>query len=45
VAVIDANYQGSFSIRALVPVDSLEPWKRLVRVPSVGVSAIIDLKL
>lgn len=45
VAVIDANYQGSFSVRALVPVDSLEPWKRLVRVPSVGVSAIIDLKL
>lgn len=45
VAVIDANYQGSFSVRALVPVDSVEPWKRLVRVPSVGVSAIIDLKL
>jgi hypothetical protein len=45
VAVLDANYQGSFSVRALVPVDSLEPWKRLVRVPSVGVSAIIDLKL
>jgi len=45
VAAIDANYQGSFSIRALVPVDSLEPWKRIRRVPSVGVSAIIDLKL
>jgi hypothetical protein len=45
VAALDANYQGSFSIRALVPVDSLEPWKQVRRVPSVGVSAIIDLKL
>lgn len=45
VAVIEGNYQDSFSVRALVPVDSLEPWKRLVRVPGVGVSAIIDLKL
>jgi len=45
VAAIDANYQGNFSIRALVPVDSLEPWKRVRRIPGVGVSAIIDLKL
>jgi len=45
VAAIDATYQGSFSIRALVPVDSLEPWKRVRRVPGVGVSAIIDLRL
>ncbi|MDQ7843384.1 MAG: hypothetical protein QN141_02620 [Armatimonadota bacterium] len=45
VAAIDANYQGSFSIRALVPVDSLEPWKQVRRVPGVGVSAIIDLRL
>ncbi|HXF83611.1 MAG TPA: hypothetical protein VNN19_12750 [bacterium] len=45
VAAIEGNYQGSFSIRALVPVDSLEPWKAVRRVPGVGVTAIIDLKL
>jgi hypothetical protein len=45
VAAIEGNYQGAFSIRALVPVDSLEPWKAVRRVPGVGVSAIIDLKL
>ena len=45
VAALDANFQGTFSIRALVPVDSLEPWRQVRRVPSVGVSAIIDLKL
>ncbi|HEU5170072.1 MAG TPA: hypothetical protein VFU46_06025, partial [Gemmatimonadales bacterium] len=45
VAAIDANYQDSFTVRALVPVDSLEPWKAVRRVPAVGVSAIIDLKL
>ncbi len=45
VAALDANYQGVFQIRALIPVDSLEPWKRLRRVVGVGVSAIIDLKI
>jgi len=45
VAALDASYQGTFSVRALVPVDSLEPWKHVRRVPGVGVSAIIDLKL
>lgn len=45
VAAIDGNFQGTFSVRALVPVDSLEPWKRVRRVPGVGVSAIIDLKI
>lgn len=45
VAAIDANYQGVFQIRALIPVDSLEPWKHLRRVRGVGVSAIIDLKI
>lgn len=45
VAAIDANFQGVFHIRALIPVDSLEPWKRLRRVVGVGVSAIIDLKI
>jgi hypothetical protein len=45
VAAIDANYQNVFHIRALVPVDSLEPWRRLRRVVGVGVSAIIDLQI
>ncbi|MCS7235104.1 MAG: hypothetical protein N0A19_03960 [Armatimonadetes bacterium] len=45
VAALDANYQGVFQIRALIPVDSLEPWKGLRRVVGVGVSAIIDLKI
>ncbi|MGH2361847.1 MAG: hypothetical protein ACRDGM_15070 [bacterium] len=45
VAAIDANYQNVFHIRALIPVDSLEPWKRLKRVVGVGVSAIIDLRI
>lgn len=45
VAALEGDFQGVFHIKALVPTDSLEPWKRLRRVPSVGVSAIIDLKL
>jgi len=45
VAALDGNFQGVFHVRALVPVDSLEPWKQLKRVPGVGVSAIIDLKI
>lgn len=45
VAVLDANYQGVFQIRVLIPVDSLEPWRSLRRVVGVGVSAIIDLKI
>ena len=45
VAALDANYQGVFQIRVLIPVDSLEPWRSLRRVVGVGVSAIIDLKI
>lgn len=45
VAAIDGNFQGVFHVRALIPVDSLEPWKGLHRVYGVGVSAIIDLKI
>ena len=45
VAAIEANYQNVFHIRALIPVDSLEPWKQLKRVVGVGVSAIIDLRI
>ena len=45
VAAIEVNYQNVFHIRALIPVDSLEPWKQLKRVVGVGVSAIIDLRI
>jgi hypothetical protein len=45
VAQIEANFQQAFRIKALVPVDSLEPWKALRRVPGVGVSAIIDIRI
>ncbi len=45
VAAIEANFQNVFHIRALIPVDSLEPWKRIRRVVGVGVSAIIDLRI
>lgn len=45
VAALDGNFQNVFHVRALVPVDSLEPWKRLRRVTGVGVSAIIDLRI
>lgn len=45
VAAIDANFSEVWQIRALIPVDSLEPWKRLRRVVGVGVSAIIDVRI
>jgi hypothetical protein len=45
VAQIDANFQQAFRIKAMVPVDSLEPWKALRRVPGVGVSAIVDIRI
>jgi len=45
VAAIDANFSGVWQIKALIPVDSLEPWKRLRRVVGVGVSAIIDVRI
>src|SRR3972149_3739635 len=45
VAAIDANFSGGWQIKALIPVDSLEPWKRLRRVVGVGVSAIIDVRI
>ena len=45
VAVIEADYQGAFRIKALVPVDNLKPWEAFRRVPGVGVSAILDLRI
>ncbi len=45
VAVLDVDYQTAFRVKALVPVDNLKPWEALRRVPGVGVSAIIDLRI
>ncbi len=45
VAVLEADYQTAFRVKALVPVDNLKPWEALRRVPGVGVSAIIDLRI
>lgn len=45
VAVIEADYQQAFRVKALVPVDNLQPWVAFRRVPGVGVSAIIDLRI
>lgn len=45
VAVIEADYQREFRVKAMIPVDNLQPWVAFRRVPGVGVSAIIDLKI
>ncbi|MGH2405745.1 MAG: hypothetical protein ACRDGN_14980 [bacterium] len=45
VAVIEADYQQAFRVKVLVPVDNLKPWEAFRRVPGVGVSAIIDLRI
>ncbi len=45
VAVLEADYQTAFRVKALVPVDNLKPWEAFRRVPGVGVSAIIDLRI
>lgn len=45
VASLDGNFSNVFQIKALIPVDSLEPWNGLRRVTGVGVSAIIDLRI
>jgi hypothetical protein len=45
VALIEADFQTAFRIKAYVPVDSLEPWKGIRRVPGVGVSAIVDIRI
>jgi hypothetical protein len=43
VALLEADYQTAFRIKAYVPVDNLKPWESFRRVPGVGVSAIIDI--
>jgi len=45
VAVLEADYQTAFRVKALVPVDNLKPWEAFRRVPGVGVSAVIDIRI
>jgi len=45
VALLEADFQTAFRIKAYVPVDNLEPWKGIRRVPGTGVSAIIDIRI
>jgi hypothetical protein len=45
VAQLEGDFSGVFRIKALVPVDNLKPWEALRRVPGVGVSAIIEIRI
>jgi hypothetical protein len=45
VALLEADFQTAFRIKAYVPVDNLQPWQAFRRVPGVGVSAIIDVRI
>ncbi|MDR7484136.1 MAG: hypothetical protein QN187_02305 [Armatimonadota bacterium] len=45
VALLEADFQTAFRIKAYVPVDNLKPWEALRRVPGVGVSAIVDIRI
>jgi hypothetical protein len=45
VALLEADFQTAFRIKAYIPVDNLKPWESFKRVPGVGVSAIIDIRI
>ncbi len=45
VALLEADFQTAFRIKAYVPVDNLKPWEVFRRVPGVGVSAIVDIRI
>jgi hypothetical protein len=45
VALLEADFQMAFRIKAYVPVDNLQPWQSFRRVPGVGVSAIVDVRI
>jgi hypothetical protein len=45
VALLEADFQTAFRIKAYVPVDNLQPWQSFRRVPGVGVSAIVDIRI
>jgi hypothetical protein len=44
-AVLVANDGRGTIHNAFVPVDTLQPWQAFKRVPGVGVSAIIELRI
>lgn len=45
VAAIETTFRDRFRVKILIPVDSVNPLQRFVRVQGVGVSAVIDFKL
>jgi hypothetical protein len=45
VAQLEGDFSSVFRVKALVPVDNLRPWEAFRRVPGVGVSAIIDIRI
>ncbi len=45
VAAIETSFRDRFRVKILIPVDSVNPLQRFVRVQGVGVSAVIDFKL
>ncbi|MDR7545287.1 MAG: hypothetical protein QN120_13670 [Armatimonadota bacterium] len=45
VALLEADFQTVFRIKAYVPVDNLKPWESFRRVAGVGVSAIVDIRI
>jgi hypothetical protein len=45
VALLEADFQTAFRIKAYVPVDNLKPWESFRRVAGVGVSAIVDIRI
>lgn len=45
VALLEVDYQQDARVKAFVPVDNLQPWQAFKRVPGVGVSAIIELRI
>ncbi len=45
MALVEADFQTAFRIKAYIPVDNLEPWKGIRRVPGTGVSAIVDIRI
>ena len=44
VLQIEGDFSGQFRIKALIPIDSINP-THFVRIQGVGVSAIIDIKI
>ncbi|PIE53803.1 MAG: hypothetical protein CSA35_09365 [Dethiosulfovibrio peptidovorans] len=45
VAALETSFKNRFRVKILIPVDSVNPLQRFVRVQGVGVSAVIDFRL